>query len=327
MEFYIQKVYRKISDREKKIFFVTLVIILLVHAFRLLNFIPNHDSLWNYYGNLDVVTSGRWTLTYAASISSYFDVQWLNGLLSVIYISVSTVFIVRLLEIKNTFLGCICGILLGAYPTVVCTFMYMYTADAYFLAMLLATLAAYFMISKDWKRRLMGSIALGIAMGIYQVYLSFTLLLLILWLLRKVLVEEKPIGRFVFNMLYSGVIGAVIYIVGLYLRLAGRELSSYQGIGDSTLIHSPVWYFRTIRQTYIDFSRLLFGADAYGNSIIRYIMLILAITAMGIICVKCVLLFKKKNGYLCCRLLVYWRQYLLPCIASKYSAKEWYITG
>lgn len=64
MEFYIQKVYRKISDREKKIFFVTLVIILLVHAFRLLNFIPNHDSLWNYYGNLDVVTSGRWTLTY-----------------------------------------------------------------------------------------------------------------------------------------------------------------------------------------------------------------------------------------------------------------------
>lgn len=295
MEFWIQKAYRRISDKDKKIFFVTFGILLLVHAFRLTNFIPNHDSLWNYYGNLDVVTSGRWTLTYAASISSYFDVQWLNGLLSIIYISISTVFIVKMLEIKNTFLGCLSGILLGAYPTVVCTFMYMYTADAYFLAMLLATLAAYFMTSRDWRKRLLGSVALGVAMGIYQVYLSFTLMLLILWLIKKILVDEQPIGKSIFNMIYSGVIGAVIYIVGLYLRLAGRELSSYQGIGDSTLIHSLGWYFKTIKQSYVDTYRLLFAQDAYGNRIIGYIMLALGIITLGIMLVKGFLLIKKKK--------------------------------
>lgn len=93
------------------------------------------------------------------------------------------------------------GALIGTYPSVACTFTYMYTADAYMLSMLLATIAVYCMVSGDWRKGALGSMALGFSMGIYQAYLSFALVLLCLWMLRLALLKIKTTLKTVVSIL------------------------------------------------------------------------------------------------------------------------------
>ena len=58
------------------------------------------------------------------------------------------------------------------FPTVVCTFSYLFTADAYFLSALLAVLAVYAAkkLDKGW---IISVLFLACSMGIYQAYFSY----------------------------------------------------------------------------------------------------------------------------------------------------------
>ena len=166
-----------------------------------------------FYHDQDTIYSGRWFLKYAGALSSYFYLHYLNGFLSIVYISCTTVLVVRLLKIKHLCLGILMGALIGTYPSVACTFTYMYTADAYMLSMLLATIAVYCMVSGDWRKGALGSMALGFSMGIYQAYLSFALVLLCLWMLRLALLKIKTTLK------------TVVSILG-YLALGGGSVRS-----------------------------------------------------------------------------------------------------
>lgn len=147
--------------------------------------------------------------------------------------------------VRNTY-----GALIGTYPSVACTFTYMYAADAYMLSMLLATIAVCCMVSGDWRKGVLGSMALGFSMGIYQAYLSFALVLLCLWMLRLALLKIKTTLKTVVSILGYLALGGAVYVAGLLIRLQGRELSSYQGIAESTLLHAPIWYAEKICDSY-----------------------------------------------------------------------------
>ena len=295
MEFAIQKWYKNIATKDKWVFGVTFLVTLFTHAFKLLNFIPNHDSLYSFYSKQDIILSGRWSLTYAAAISSWFDIQWLIGILAVIYIAIAAVVVVKVLDIQNTMVACMAGVLMGTYPSMAATFTYMFTADAYYLAMLLAAIAAYLMVADDWKKRLCGSIALGVSMGIYQAYVSFCIVLLMVWLIKKCLVEEKAIGRYVFNFVYSGVLGGVVYVVGLYTRLNGRELSSYQGIGDSTLIRPVSDYIQIYKSCWPELIELITKSNVFGNAYISYAVKAIWGVVFAIIAFRMFILLKNKQ--------------------------------
>lgn len=241
MEFLVQKYYRRIPNKDKRVFACTFFVSLLTHLFFMVNFIPNHDSFYFFYEDQDIVTSGRWFLTYAAGISSYFHLQWVNGLLAIVYISVTAVLIVKMLEIDNVFLGCLVGVVIGVYPSIMYTFTYMFAADAYCLAMLMATAAAYLIVGDNWKKRLIGGAILGFAIGIYQAYLSFAMLLIILWLVSQALFHKKNIWGNALWALGSGIFGGVfmlpVYISDwmerncLLIRVSGKQVSSIQWHG------------------------------------------------------------------------------------------------
>ena len=90
--FWMQKMVRAISSKEKKVFLITFFTILLARGFRLANYMPNHDTLWNFCAPQDVITSGRWSLVWAAGISSNYDLQWLNGVISILYIAMTNIY-------------------------------------------------------------------------------------------------------------------------------------------------------------------------------------------------------------------------------------------
>ncbi len=92
---------KKISKSDKTAFVATFIIGLLTHIYKFTNNFPNHDSLYNYYTDQNVVGSGRWFLSVACGLSSWFDLPWVNGLFSVFYIALTAVIIVNVFKITN----------------------------------------------------------------------------------------------------------------------------------------------------------------------------------------------------------------------------------
>lgn len=295
MEFEIQKIVAKISTRNKRLFVEVLIVTLLVHVFKLVNYLPNHDSLYYFYGSQDSITSGRWALKYAAGISSYFDIPWLTGVLSAIYISLSAVLIVNLIKINNVFLEFLAALCIGIYPSVTSTFAYAYAADAYFLAMLLATFSVAMFLENDWKKRLLGSLSLGFATGIYQAYLAFAVVLIIICLVKYSLWDNMNIFRMTIRCLYSGVIGVLVYAIGLNIRLDGRQLLEYQGISDASLLKPLDEYFAVVKECWPELLRLMFKDNMYGNEVVAGLVMFFWSGALALFLVKCVKEIKRKR--------------------------------
>lgn len=140
----------------------------LAHAYRFFNFLPIWDSIYNFTGVGSTYTLGRWFLGYAGLITSMFDLPWVNGAFSLFYISIVVILLTEMFEIKNKGMIVLCAAIFVSFPTVVSSFAYMYTADAYLLAFLLATLAVYLTwCVKKWGT-IAGMVCLGICKGIYQ---------------------------------------------------------------------------------------------------------------------------------------------------------------
>ena len=104
---------------------------LLTHFPVLINRFPNSDSMANFYFDQNMITSGRWFLTVACGISSYYDLGWLIGVLSIVYIAVAAVFVCEFFEIRSLVNRGLIAALLVTFPAICATFSYMYTMDGY----------------------------------------------------------------------------------------------------------------------------------------------------------------------------------------------------
>ena len=78
-------------------FMVTFIGGLLVHIYKFLNTIIGHDSLYNFYSSQNMIGSGRYLLGIFCSPTSFFNLPWVNGIASVLLISLSAVLIVDIL--------------------------------------------------------------------------------------------------------------------------------------------------------------------------------------------------------------------------------------
>ena len=183
---------KKVKKEYRFAFASTFVITLLMHMYKFVNTLPNHDSIYNYYSDQNMTASGRWALAQACLLSSYHDLPWINGILSCLYIALTVVVIVAIFKLKNPVLIGLTGALLAAAPSMTETFFYMFTADGYMLAMLLATLAVYFSRIEETKksRLVLSGVCVCVTCGIYQAYVSFALLLAVTYFM-DVLLQNK----------------------------------------------------------------------------------------------------------------------------------------
>ena len=226
----------KISiKREWKICFgSTLLFGILAHIYKLTNFLPNWDSLLNLYADQDKTSLGRCFLTYACSISSYYDLPWVNGLLSIFYLSGTAVCICELFHIRKRIPLIFIGGLLGTFPTVTSTLAYGYTADGYFLALLCVCIAVLFAV-RGLKGILPAAVLLTFSLGIYQAYLTFALVLMLMYLIDRLLFDGmklRQFGRYVLEFLCCILLGCIFYWLALKALLWGTQtdLSEYQNI-------------------------------------------------------------------------------------------------
>lgn len=259
-----KKVKTRLKTEDKIAFFSAFILGLCCHIFIFTNSMYNNDDIRYLHVSFDKPELGRWLLTYAAGISSFFSLPVVNGLLSLLYLSLTAIVLVRLFCVTNKIgIVLISGILV-TFPTMASLFSYMFAADGFCLSCLLSALAAYYVIrgSKRWHLYLAAAF-LCCSVGIYQAYLPFTLLLLLIHYVLVVLqpnqYENKDILRLTFSYIKMLALGMAAYyfFMQLTLKLKHMELSSYQGINESG-VPGPgelVQRFAAAYRNFLDFFR------------------------------------------------------------------------
>lgn len=232
--------YQTKLRKEYKIAFIsTFFIAMLIHFYKFTNTLPNHDSVYNYYTDQNVLGSGRWALSWACGISSYWDLPWINGLLSCVFIALTVVVIVALFKQKNPVLIGLTGALLAASPATTETFFFLFTADGYMIAMLLAALAVYLSRIEETRksRVILSGGCICISCGIYQAYVSFALLLAVCYFI-DVLLQNNHSKQDCFKwilrqaMIYVASLAVYYVIWKLCMYVSGTAANDYQGISE-----------------------------------------------------------------------------------------------
>ena len=228
----MDKWIKQMKSQWKAAFSGTFLIGFLTYFYTMSHHFLTYDSMWNLYSAQDMITSGRQFLTYACRISSDYDLPALNGILAIFYLSLTAVVLTEVFCVRNNLTAVLIGGLLVTFPSISSTFCYTYTIDGYMLAVLLTTVG--FWLANRYRHGWIAGIFLtGIALGIYQAYFAYLIVLCILVLLLDLLKEDsrkKLIVKAV-KFILMGICGYLFYMVTLKIMLTikGISLSGYQG--------------------------------------------------------------------------------------------------
>lgn len=280
----------KIPSNYKLAFFSSFIIGLIVHLYKFTNTLPNHDSMFNFYSDQNVLGSGRWALSIACGFSSYYDLPWVNGLLSIFFLALTVVVIVALFRIQNPVVIVLSGGILAASPATTETFFFLFTADGYMLAMFLAALAVYW--SRIGRNR-PGQIAVSSALicvvcGIYQAYVPFALILATTYFIYELFqcqTDLKSCLRWIRNqiILYIAALASYYIIWKLLLFFTGTAINNNQGISQigqfsaSSFLHALIDCIKAPALFFFQWNVLAHGFSLYSILNIIFLVAILII--------------------------------------------------
>ena len=245
---FLVKWYSKnISKVDKITFISTFVIGMLTHFFKFTNTLMNADSVLNFYRDQNILASGRWFLAIACGFSSFYDLPWIIGIISILFISLTAVIIVRLFKIENPIVASIIGGLITTFPAITKTFSYGFTADGYMMAMFLSAVAVYITQIGDKKlyKYFISTICICLSCGIYQSYLSFFLVLVLCYFIYELFennYSKKEYLLYVRNSIVIVVIALILYYIiwKICMFIQGVQPTDYQGINSAGKISISV---------------------------------------------------------------------------------------
>ena len=217
----------------------------IVHIFAFTNVIPNSDGVARVYDAQQMTVSGRWFLHYASTWNGYFQAPAVIGFFSVLFISLSASLVTLILKIKNVMIAGLCGVLMIVFPTVAYTYMYMFTASAYFFGVLLAVFSVW-LVTRYKYGFLFAAVPLACAVGTYQAYLAVAVSLSLIYVILYALDGgrgAKEIVLTALRLIAFLVLGLLLYygVLKLFLAVKGIELLDYKGIssfGDGLTLRS-----------------------------------------------------------------------------------------
>ncbi len=289
-----EKTFKKLNSyilpQWRACFFAALFTGFIAHFYKITNWLPNWDSLVFRYDPQNMLSLGRWFLPVVCSFSSFYDLPFLNGLIAIIFHGLSAVYICKILDVKSNITAVLTGGIIVTFPTVTSVMMYNYVADGYSIAFFLSTLSAYFMTKKR-PRYILGAVLLALAMGIYQAYITVTIMLILLFLIDEAVYDRQKVEIIIKKALFillAGIGGAVIYavILKLLLTVFSSSLLEYQGLSsvgsfsNIDIIGSLYSIKDTFLDCFFDFSQgfnlyILLNIFVFGFTILHYIKYII----------------------------------------------------
>lgn len=277
--------WQKIGPNRRFAFFACFAAGYLGHLYAFTNLIPNSDGLSRVFDPQQMTVSGRWFLHFASALNDFTQMPALIGFLSVLFLSLAAALAVDVLGLRSRALCALTGAVMALFPCMGYTFLYLFTASAYCLAIFLAVLSVW-LARRGNISWLLGGLCLALAMGIYQAYATVAIALSLLAVLSRVLDRESSFrDTLAFGLRLVGylAVGAVLYYVILliFLKVKDLELLSYLGMdaaaGGYPFGQLPSLILESYKQV-IAFFFLPGGANGFAN----LFMAILDLLALGI---------------------------------------------
>ena len=234
----LARLRQRITPTRRAAFLACFIAGYLIHLFAFTNIIPNSDGLSRVFDPQQMTVSGRWFLHYASFLNDFTQMPALIGFFSMVFLALAAAGVVTALNLHSRALSAFAGVLMAAFPCLGYTFLYMFTASAYCLAILLAVLAVCLVKKGGWLRTLAGVVLLALAMGIYQAYAAVAVALSLLVVLRACLHSRstlKGTARLGFRLAGFLAVGAALYygILQIFLAVKDLELLDYLGMSDA----------------------------------------------------------------------------------------------
>ncbi len=254
----LERLWKRIPDYIRRTFAAAAVLGLATHLYMFANKFTNHDDLNQMFYADYGAASGRWLLPLVLRLDGNLSIPWLIGLLSVLFLAGVACFTVSLLRIRRPLSCFAASALIVTFPTVTATFGYMFSADAYFLSLLMAVFGAYAAVKWGWRGSALGAVVIALSMSIYQSYLPTAAVLMVGALLFETLDGECSFRElFGKGVRLAGVLLAAVagYMVSVRLTTRNTGLTDYEGIssmGRLSLTELPSLIFKSYRK-YVDF--------------------------------------------------------------------------
>ena len=264
----------RLSPRFRLAFFTACLVGFLTHLYLFTNALLNHDSVHSIFTNNDVLSSGRWSAQLLSSFSTYFQMPVVIGLISILALAITAGLTVHILGLTHRGSIVMAAALLVTFPSLSGIFSYLFTADAYCLALLLNTLAVF--CAKQYRWGWAAAIVMmAVACGTYQAFLCYAIGLFLFDCI-FMLLEGEDIGKVIRKgLMYIGVCVAslVLYyvILKVILSITHTELVDYQGLNQMSL-DNILTFLKNIPDAY-DYFFTYFRRPSHLNRFYRYVQM------------------------------------------------------
>ncbi len=210
------------------------------YGYGMTNNIANYDSVYNVTAFTGGEVSGRWALSLLSRAARRLhigaSVPFFNILISVLLLSLAAVLICEVLGLRSGRSWVLTGVVTLSFPAVASMTFFSYTMPYYALAVLL--IAGATLLTRRLPKPLcflVYSLLLAFAVGIYQAFYPFAVMLAVLAMTADCLDPETGPGPLLGKgLLYIAAIclSYLWYRLGLkaVLLVLGQKLTGYQGI-------------------------------------------------------------------------------------------------
>ena len=198
------------------------VVGMMCYVYAFTNKLVNHDEVYNLFEKGATVTSGRWGLGALDIVLPNYSLPWVNGILTLFFITIACCIIINILSIQNKTLQALLSGCIIAFPSLIGTMAYMFTSSAFGLSFLLAVLAVWFVCKHKRSFLILALGCMVASLSIYQSYISISASLLVIVLIRELLQEEN-----ILTILRRGILYVCFLIAALALYYAATEVALY----------------------------------------------------------------------------------------------------
>lgn len=251
------------KNRLKLSFIWAYVFGLIAHGYVYLNTTFSHDGSMIYLTDDEwKISIGRYMGVFYRIFRSRYSAPWLTGVLAIGYLALCAFVIVEIFEISRpAIIAAISACFATNYSLIFMNADTIHESDTYMLAALLYVIGAYFiligrkslkkstedgigekepdglefiwnkLIASRVARIVFAAVAIGLAIGIYQAYVTMTFAIVVVAICIDCLNNEK--FKIILDKILDSIVayigGAIIYVIGLKIYTAVTGVAMYEG--------------------------------------------------------------------------------------------------
>lgn len=223
------------------VFAVTFIVLMAINGFFFMGFSFGHDS-WDVSLIFKEVhknvrfTQGR-PMAFAVNeiLFESLNLPWITGIIECINISLLSLLIVKMIDIKSRFYQVITAIIVGSNISIISINCFLQDGTIFTLGFLLATLGAYFYSKDSLLNYILGTLVITISINLYQAHFVVAFSICALLLFKDIISDDfsfKNVLIKILKMLISLAVAMILYIGiwNLILKIKGLERTPYLGM-------------------------------------------------------------------------------------------------